>query len=165
MSSFGKVSQPFCTDIPCANLGYFSKISKFETWFPDFSDYKSNKCVLGPGDVFACFLCPRIYRFVYHIENVPQTLSDTLYKFFLCMFPSIWHYPFFKNHLKNRNNFERGIGQIGFLFNWIAYWAGVCWCRVTSPGCQSSARSPKLSWGLPESPPRVQVEWVLVKLQ
>ena len=41
------------------------------------------KCVLGPGDVFACFLCPKFHRFVYHMENVPQTLSDAPQKFFV----------------------------------------------------------------------------------
>ena len=41
------------------------------------------KSVFGPGDVVACLFGQTSYRFVYRMENVPQTLSDTLYKFFL----------------------------------------------------------------------------------
>ena len=47
------------------------------------------KSVSGPGGVFACCGGPKNYRFVYCLENVPQTVSDTLYKCFLWMFPSI----------------------------------------------------------------------------
>ena len=149
MSSFGKASQPFCTEIPWTFFRHFSLFSiwrvggPFDLWlhfysvfafspksvlryfgtswvrlekrhshyarnsvskFCRFSEFRNvepgfhifhipvpEKCVLGPGDVFACFLCPIFYRFVYHIENVPQTLSDAPQKLIVYMFLSIWH--------------------------------------------------------------------------
>ena len=69
----------------------FQKNQNMESDFQIFLITDPRKSVFGPGDVFACFSGPQIYRFVYRMENVPQTLSDTLYKLFLCMFPSIWH--------------------------------------------------------------------------
>ena len=42
MSSFGKAYDPLCTEISWANLRYFSKTSKFGTWFPYFSDFRPN---------------------------------------------------------------------------------------------------------------------------
>ena len=74
---------------------FFFKKQKWESYFQNFHIPDPRKSVLGPGDVFTCFLGPTIYRFVYRMENVPQTLSDTLYKFFLWTFPSIWHWPLF----------------------------------------------------------------------
>ena len=50
----------------------FAKKSNFGTLFSYFSDSRHSKCVLGPGDVCAFFLCPIFYRCVYHIENIPQ---------------------------------------------------------------------------------------------
>ena len=45
MSSFGKVSQPFCTDLLWASLWYFH-FSKFGTRFPDSSYSRpTNTCV------------------------------------------------------------------------------------------------------------------------
>ena len=43
---------------------------------PDFQIFHipdSNKCVVGPGDAWAC---PRIDRFIQKTENVGQTISD-----------------------------------------------------------------------------------------
>ena len=115
MSSFGKAYDPLCTEISWAHLRYFSNKSKCGTWFPDFSDSRPKKIVLGPGDVFACFVCPTFYRFVYRMEHVPQTLSDTLYKCFLWTFPSIRHQPFFLNDFKRIEIFVKGVsGKSGF---------------------------------------------------
>ena len=61
----------------------FFEIKKMEAGFPIFQIPDPIKSVLGPGDVFSCFVGPIFNRFVYHMENVPQTRSDTLYKFFL----------------------------------------------------------------------------------
>ena len=119
MSSFGKVSQPFCTELVWASLWYFSNFSKFGTRFPDFPYSRPKKCVFGPGNVLAC---PIFYRFVYQSANVPQTLSDPPQKLIVHTFPSIWQWPFFINILKNQNIFERGIGKIGFCLYCIAYW-------------------------------------------
>ena len=85
--------------------------------FQIFQIIDPKKCVLGPGDVFACVACPIFYRFVYHMENVPQTLSDAPYKLFVCMFPSIWQYPCFKNHFKNIEISSKGVsGKSDYLF-------------------------------------------------
>ena len=91
VSSFGKAPDRFCTEIPWTSSTHFLNFPKYGIIFSDFSDSRPKKSVFGPGDVFDTCLCPIFYRFVYHMENVPQILSDTLYKFFLCMSPSIWH--------------------------------------------------------------------------
>ena len=64
-------------------LYIFQNFQKLESNFQIFQITDPRKSVLGPGDVFACCVGPKIYRIVYRMENVPQTRSDTLYKFFL----------------------------------------------------------------------------------
>ena len=61
----------------------WKKIQNPEQGFQTFQIPDPRKYVFWPGDVFTCFVGPKNYRFVYRMENVPQTLSDTLYKFFL----------------------------------------------------------------------------------
>ena len=56
-----------------------------------------NKCVVGPGDAWAC---PRIYRFILKSENVGQTISDPGQKLIVYTLPSIWQYPLFRNDIK-----------------------------------------------------------------
>ena len=51
-------------------------IQKMKHGFHIFQIPDPMKCVLGPGDVVACLVCPICYRFVYRIENVPHTISD-----------------------------------------------------------------------------------------
>ena len=46
-----------------------------------------SKCVVGPGDAWACL---RIYRCISKTENVGQTISDPLYKLIVYTLPSIW---------------------------------------------------------------------------
>ena len=76
----GDVFCSFCWE----HLFYiFKKNQNVESDFQIFQIPDPRKSVLGPGDVFPCFVGPKMYRVVYHMENVPQTLSDTLYKFFL----------------------------------------------------------------------------------
>ena len=60
MSSFGKAYDPFCTEIAWANLIYFSNISKFGTWFPDFSDFRPNKMCFGARWRFCVFFMSNI---------------------------------------------------------------------------------------------------------
>ena len=55
----------------------FQNLRYMEPDFQVFHIPDSNKCVFGPGDVWAC---PRIYRFISKSENVGQTISDPLYK-------------------------------------------------------------------------------------
>ena len=113
MSSFGKVSQPFCTDFVWASLWYFSNFSKFGTRFPYFSYSRPKKFVFGPGDVLAC---PRIHRFVYQSANVPQTLSDPPQKLIVHTFPSIWQSPFFINIFKQIEISSKGVsGKSDFV--------------------------------------------------
>ena len=122
-SSFGKAYDPFCTEKPWANLRYFQKFLNLEPGFQIVQISDPIKCVLGPGDVFACFRCPIFYRIVYHIENVPQTVCDAPQKLILHTFPSIWHWPFFINIFKNIEiSSKRGIGKIGFCLYCIACW-------------------------------------------
>ena len=47
----------------------FKKKSTFGTWFPDCSDFRSEKSVFWFGTVFACSLGPKNHQFVYHIAN------------------------------------------------------------------------------------------------
>ena len=57
---------------------------------PDFQIFHipdPNKCVFGPGDVWAC---PRIYRFILKTENVGQTISDPGQKLIVYTLQSIW---------------------------------------------------------------------------
>ena len=54
----------------------------------------SNKCVCGPGDVWAC---PRFSRILLETENGGQTISDPGQKLIVYTLPSIWQYPFFQN--------------------------------------------------------------------
>ena len=93
-----------------------------KTLFELFEFLDGQKCVLGPGDVFARFLSPKFHRFVYNMENVPQTLSDAPQKCFLCMFSSIWYMPFFKNNCKSFEIFVKGVSEKSWFFYWIAYW-------------------------------------------
>ena len=76
-----------------------------------------NKCVCGPGDVWAC---PRIYRFISKSENVGQTISDPGQKSIAYTLPSIWHYPFFQNSIQISVNRQKP--QFLNLCYWIAYW-------------------------------------------
>ena len=69
---------------------FFQANQHLEPGFQIFQISDPLKCVLGPADVFACFLFPMFYRFVYNIENVPQTLSDAPQKLIVYTFPSIW---------------------------------------------------------------------------
>ena len=79
-----------------------------------------NKCVFGPGDVWAC---PRIYRFILKTENVGRTISDPGQKLIVYTLPSIWQYPFFQNDIKIQVFCQnRGINKIGFVLYCIAYW-------------------------------------------
>ena len=97
------------------HFSIFSKFSTCGTWFPDFSDFSPKKCVLGPGDVFGCFPCPLFYRFVHHIENVPQTLSDAPQKLIVYMCLSIWHWPFKKTFLKTSKYLRKGYRENPFF--------------------------------------------------
>ena len=122
-SSFGKVSQPICTELLWAFVRFFSKPDIYIYMEPDFQIFQipdPHKCVFGPGDVWAC---SRIYRFILKSENVGQTISDPGQKLIVYTLPSIWQYPFFQNDIKipvfcqNRHP-----QQIGF------------WPRVKGPG-------------------------------
>ena len=56
MSSFGEVYDPFCTVFLGASFIYFSKFSKYGTWFSYFQIPDPRKSVFWPGDVFCTFL-------------------------------------------------------------------------------------------------------------
>ena len=62
---------------------FFIFFQNMESDFQIFQIPDPRKSVFGPGDVFVCFFVRKNCRFVYCMENVPQTPSDTLYKFFL----------------------------------------------------------------------------------
>ena len=68
-------------------------------------------------------VCPIIHGFVYHIENVGQTISDPGQKLIVYTLPSIWQFPFSQNDIKipvfcqNRHP-----QKIGFVLYCIAYW-------------------------------------------
>ena len=79
MSSFGKSYDPFSTVFLGASSIYFSKIQKLEPYFLISQIPDPRKSVLGPGDVFACFPGPTIYRFVYHVDNFYE-FSPVLHK-------------------------------------------------------------------------------------
>ena len=70
--------------------------------------------------------CPIIHEFVYHIENVGQTISDPGQKLIVYTLPSIWQYPFFQNDI-NISVFcqNRQIQKIGFF---------VLYCLLNGPG-------------------------------
>ena len=87
MSSFGKASEPFCTDFRKHLFDIFKLLENWNQVFI-FSYPRPAKCVFGPGDVLAC---PIIYGFVYQSANVPQILSDPPQKLIVHTFPSIWH--------------------------------------------------------------------------
>ena len=67
--------------------------------------------------------CPIIHGFVYHIENVGQTISDPGQKLIVYTLPSIWQYPFFQNDIKIPVFCQnRQTQKIGFVLYCIAYW-------------------------------------------
>ena len=117
---FGKAYDPFCTEFPWANLKVFSGFSNFGTWFPDFSDSRPTKTCFGARWRFAGFSCAICYRFVYHIEHVPQTLSDAPQKLIVHTFPSIWHQPFFINIFKQIAISSKGVSGTSDFF--LLYW-------------------------------------------
>ena len=117
VSSFGKTSQPFCTDILWAKLRYFLKLSKFGTWFPDFSDFRPNKMCVGAQWRFLLVFYVQYFTDLFTILKMFHKLSLMLHK--------SWSYipsrqygtsPFFKTSLK-KNIFERGIGKIRIFLN------------------------------------------------
>ena len=93
----------------------FSNFQNLEPGFHIFQTPDPIKCVLGPGDVFGCFPCPLFYRFVHHIENVPQTLSDAPQKLIVYMCLSIWHWPFKKTFLKTSKYLRKGYRENPFF--------------------------------------------------
>ena len=124
-SSFGKVSQPFCTEFVWASWSSFFRNQRYME--PDFQIFHipdPSKCVFRPGDAWAC---PIIYRFVLKTGNVGQTISDPGQKLIVYTLPSIWQYPFFQNDAIQVFCQNRGINQIVFLLLYcllycIAYW-------------------------------------------
>ena len=110
MSSFGKASDPFCTEIPWASLIYLSNFSNFGTWFPDCSDSRPNKMCFGARWRVCLFFTSNILPICLRLLKRFHKLSLMLHK--------SWSYipsrqygisPFWKT---NRNIFERGIGEI-----------------------------------------------------
>ena len=61
MSSFGKAYDPLCTEVSGATLIYLQNSQKLESGFHIFQIPDPRKSILGPGDVFACFACPKIH--------------------------------------------------------------------------------------------------------
>ena len=117
-SSFGKVAQPICTDGFKASLSFCSKPEVYGTIFQVVFVFQtlvlSNKCVSGPGDVWAF---PRIYRFILTTENDGQTISDPGQKLVVYTLPSIWQYPFFQNDIQIPVFCKsRGIKKFGLFF-------------------------------------------------
>ena len=101
MSSFGKVSQPICTDCFKASLRYCSKSEIYGTWFPVFSYSRPLFCQI---DVFLGLVaCGHVQEFndiFLETENVGQTISDPGQKLIVYTLPSMWQYPFFQNDIK-----------------------------------------------------------------
>ena len=81
--------------------------------------------------------CPRIYRFVYQIEN-DKTIYELLYKLIVYTLPSIWHYPFFHKCNKNTGMYKKQAQPKHVFFCCIvlpigiAYWP--CYALVESIG-------------------------------
>ena len=112
----------------------FFKFSKFGTGFPDFSDFWPNKM---------CFGARWRFCLVFMSNILPMCLP-----YWKCSTNSLWcsikvdctYLPvnmalaLFHKHLsQKRNIFERGIGEIQFLFYCIAYCIAY-WFRLESLG-------------------------------
>ena len=69
MSSFAEVYDPFCTVCLGIYFIYFQKIQNVEPYLQIIQIPDPRKSVLGPGDVFACFLNPNNHQFIYNIAN------------------------------------------------------------------------------------------------
>ena len=82
-SSFGEVYDPFCTVFLGASFHIFQTFQNLEPGFQIFQIPDPRNRLLGLGTLLHVFVGQQNCRFVYRMENVPQTLSDTLYKFFL----------------------------------------------------------------------------------
>ena len=89
---------------------------------PEFQIFhipQPNKCVLGPGDAWAC---PRICRYILKSENIGQTISDPGQKLIVYTLPSVWQYPFFQIDIKIPVFCQnRQIQKNGFVLYCIAY--------------------------------------------
>ena len=95
LSSFGKASQPFCTEMSWANLRCFSKNWKYGTWFPDFSDFRPNKMCFGARWRFCPFFTSNIWP-----SCLPYWKCSTNYlwcstKVERTYLPSIWQLIYF----------------------------------------------------------------------
>ena len=136
MSSFGKVSQPFNTIFLSASLRVLKNLRYMEPDFQNFHIPDPNKCVVGPGDAWAC---PQIYRFILKSENVGQTISDPGQKLIVYTLPSIWQYVslFPKCYTNTGILSKQTPRQIVFfcivLPTGIAYWPLLFRCGITAP--------------------------------
>ena len=97
--------------------------------------------------------CPIIHGFVYHIENVGQTISDPGQKLIVYTLPSIWQYPFFQNGIKILVFCQtRHPQKVGFCLYCIAYW--YCLLAPVIPvwnnsACYSGVELPQLNVAIP----------------
>ena len=117
MSSFGEVSDPFCTVFLGASFIHFSKNSKFGTRFTGFSDSRPRKIgVWGPGTFLRVFYVQK-FIVLFTTLTIFYKFSPMLHKSFSYE-PSRQYgtSPFLKTVIKNRNNCKRGIGKIRIFF-------------------------------------------------
>ena len=71
MSSFGKVSQPFCTEFVWASLRFFSNCEISGAQTSDFSDFRASYC---QQIVFEKVTVLRLCTFCHQMKNVGQTI-------------------------------------------------------------------------------------------
>ena len=70
MSSFGESYDPISTVFSGASLYIFQKFQNLESDFQHFQIPDPRKSVLGPGDVFGTFVCPKNHQFIYNVVIV-----------------------------------------------------------------------------------------------
>ena len=137
MSSFGKASQPFCTDFVWASSWYFSNFSKNGTWFSYFSDYKPKKIGFRAWGRFCMFFMSNILPICLPYGKCSTNYLWSSTKVDRTYLPVNMALALFHKHLKkSRNIFERGIGKtVFFLIELpigIAYWPLLFPCGRTA---------------------------------
>ena len=133
MSSFGKASEPFCTEISWAILIFF-QFSKVGTWFPDFSDSRPDKMCFGARWRFWQFFMSNILPIClpdWKCSTNSRWCSTEVDRTYLPVNMALA--PFHKHLRKNEISLKGVSGISGLFFNWIAY--GIAyWFRLESLG-------------------------------
>ena len=123
VSSFGKVYDPFCTEISWANLEYFSKDSTSGIQFSDFSDSRAKKIGLWAwGRFCVVFMCNILPIFLQYWQLSINSLRCST-KVFRMNLPVDMALALFRNNFQIIEMIVKGVStNPDYFVDWIAYW-------------------------------------------